>query len=229
MPNLINSLFMVFLIVAVPVLSFASTRPEALLLLPRKSLYVSAAFSEWVLAALTALVISLTGAGFWGFAAIPWAVFARWTVGLTGASFAGIGVALLLESMGLWPAESALVLRLIPQTRQEKLLAVLVLAPTAGVCEEFVYRGYLLPELASRFHSVAFAWVVSSLAFGLCHAYQKFSGVVRAALLGALLAAPVVLAGSLYPAIAAHFLIDAAGLLWIGPRSLPHTAGFSDC
>lgn len=228
MSNLINSLFIVFLIVVVPALSFASTRPEALLLLPRKSLYFSAAFSEWVLAALTVLVITLTSSGYWGFAAISWAVFARWTVGLIGASFAGIGIALLLESMGLWPAESALVLRLIPQTGQEKLLALLVLAPTAGVCEEFVYRGYLLGELAGRFHSVAFAWVVSSLAFGLCHAYQKFSGVVRAALLGALLAAPVVLTGSLYPAIAAHFLIDAAGLLWIGPRSLPRAVEFGN-
>lgn len=228
MPNLIESLFIAFLIVVVPVLSFASTRPEGLLLLPRKSLYLSAAFSEWVLAALTVLVIVLTGAGFWGFGAISWPVFVRWTVGLMGVSLAGIGVALLLESMGLWPAESALVLRLIPQTRTEKLLALFVLAPTAGVCEEFVYRGFLLGGLAGRFHSVAFAWVVSSLAFGLCHAYQKFSGVVRATLLGALLAAPVVLTGSLYPAIAAHFVIDALGLLWIGPRSLPRTVEFGN-
>lgn len=217
----INDVYILFLIIAVPALSFLSTRPQDLLRLPRKTLYFSAVTSQWVLAGLTALVIATTTAGFFGFGAISWTVFIRWTVGLVGVSCAGIGVALLLESLGLWPGDSPLVLRLIPVTPGEKAWALLIVAPTAAVCEEFVYRGYLLRELAVQTHSVVFAWVVSSLAFGFCHAYQKFSGAMRAALLGALLAAPVVLAGSLYPAIATHFVIDAAGLLWLGPRSLP--------
>lgn len=44
--------------------------------------------------------------------------------------------------------------------------------------------------------------------------------MIRAAALGALLAWPVVRTGSLYPAMAVHFLIDAAVLGWLGPRML---------
>jgi hypothetical protein len=44
--------------------------------------------------------------------------------------------------------------------------------------------------------------------------------MVRAGLLGALLAWPVVQMGSLYPSMTAHFLIDAVALLWLGPKFL---------
>jgi membrane protease YdiL (CAAX protease family) len=61
---------------------------------------------------------------------------------------------------------------------------------------------------------------LSSAAVGLAHLYQRPNGMIRAAALGALLAWPVVRTGSLYPAIAAHFLIDAAAFGWLGPRML---------
>ncbi len=217
---LINLLLVLFLLAGVPLLSFLSTRQPELLTAPRRALYFSAVLSQWLLAVLTAFIIVLTSAGFVGFATIPWTGFVRWTVGLFGASLAGMGVGALLESTGAWPGESPLVRRLIPRTRSEKLWALLIVAPTAGVCEEFVYRGYLLSQLSDFTHSAALAWALSSIAFGLCHGYQRSVGAVRATLLGALLAAPVVLAGAIYPSMAAHFLIDVAGLLWIGPASI---------
>ncbi|MGH9397628.1 MAG: CPBP family intramembrane glutamic endopeptidase [Terriglobia bacterium] len=220
MARAINDLFVLFLVAAVPVMSYLTTRQDELLLLPRKSLYFSAVVSQWLLAIFTALIIAFTSTPLWGFKVTSWVVCARWTGGLIGASFAGIGIGLLLEAMGWWPGEAPLVARLIPVTHSERVWALLIVAPTAGVCEEFVYRGYLLPQLAQQFHSLAFAWAVSSLAFGLCHAYQKFSGVVRATMLGALLAMPIVFGGSIYPCIVTHILIDAAALLWIGPASL---------
>ncbi|MGH9452063.1 MAG: CPBP family intramembrane glutamic endopeptidase [Terriglobia bacterium] len=220
MARVVNDLFVLFLIVVVPVMSYLTARQDELLMLPRKSLYFSAVVSQWSLAILAAVIIVFTSAPFWGFNIASWGGSIRWTAGLIGASFAGIGLGLLLEAMGWWPGEAPLVARLIPVTHSEKVWALLVVAPTAGICEEFVYRGYLLPQLARSSHSVAFAWAVSSIAFGLCHAYQRFSGVVRATLLGALLAAPIVFGASIYPAIVTHILIDAAALLWIGPASL---------
>jgi membrane protease YdiL (CAAX protease family) len=44
--------------------------------------------------------------------------------------------------------------------------------------------------------------------------------MVRAALLGGLLAYPMVHLGSLYPSMVAHFLIDALALAWLGPKFL---------
>jgi membrane protease YdiL (CAAX protease family) len=68
------------------------------------------------------------------------------------------------------------------------------------------------------------AWVWSSVAFGMAHAYQGWNGMVRAALLGGLLAYPMVHLGSLYPSMVAHFLIDALALAWLGPAFLGRKA-----
>ncbi len=208
---------MLFLVAGLPVLSILTARNQDIFLLPRRSLYLSAAFSQWLLALLTAGVALGTSTGLTFFKPPPLAVVAAWTIGLTLAALAGLALVLALQARGWWPEESRLVHLLIPGTRQEKLWALLVLAPTAGFCEEFVYRGYLISCLSSTLHSMGWAWVISSIAFGMAHTYQKPNGAVRAGLLGALLAWPVARLGSLYPSMAAHFLIDAIGLVWLGP------------
>ena len=109
-----------------------------------------------------------------------------------------------------------LVYLLIPETPREKLWAVLIVSPTAAFCEEFLFRGYLLTQFHDWLHSLLWAWVVSSVAFGLAHFYQGWSGMIRAGLLGALLAYPVVRWGNLYPAMLAHWMIDTVALLWLG-------------
>lgn len=216
----VNALFVIFLLAGVPILSYLTARQDEILRVSRKTLYFSAAVSQWVLAILAALAAILAQTGVAGLVSLPWMDFVRWTAGITGAALAATGLGLVLESLGWWPGESPLVNRLIPITRSEKLWALGVVAPTAGFCEEFIYRGYLLNQIVQRSHSLPFAWALSSIAFGLCHAYQKFGGVVRATLLGGLLAAPLVFAGSIYPAMAAHFLIDVAAFVWIGPHLL---------
>lgn len=221
---LINLLYVIFLLAVVPMLSYRTTRREEIAAMPRTALYFSAALSQWLLTLLTVFVVVFTSAPIDGLHAPGWAVFTRWTAGLLGAALAGIGVGILLERLGLLPGESYLVKRLIPHTTGEKLWALLIVAPTAGICEEFIFRGYLLANVKVLTHSLPLAWALSSAAFGLCHAYQNPAGAARATLLGALLAAPVVLAHSLYPAVAAHFLIDVAGLLWIGPATLKPVA-----
>ena len=45
--------------------------------------------------------------------------------------------------------------------------------------------------------------------------------MTRAALLGALLAYPVVRFGSLYPGMLAHWMIDSVALLWLGALMAP--------
>jgi membrane protease YdiL (CAAX protease family) len=141
------------------------------------------------------------------------------------AALLALGVVIFCERRGWLPHESDLVYRLIPETTREKLWGALIIAPTAAFCEEFLFRGYLLTQLHDWLHSLSWAWVVCSLAFGLAHCYQGWSGITRAGLLGALLAYPVVRLGSLYPAMLAHWMIDAIALVWLGPWLLRKDKG----
>ncbi len=219
--NLVGILFFVLLVAGIPTLSFLTARRADIRLLPRLDLYLSAALSQWLLASLGVLVVVTTGPGLRaiGFRAVAAGPIIHWTIILTLVSLAALGLVVLLERLNWFPEEPELVRLLMPRTRREKLLAVVLLAPTAALCEEFLYRGYLLHQLAS-WGLVPWAWVGSSLAFGMAHAYQGWNGMARAALLGGLLALPVIRLGSLYPSIAAHFLIDAVALAWLGPRFL---------
>ena len=219
--KVVGIFFVLLLVAGVPALSFVTARRSQLRLLPRSTLYFSAVISQWVLALLGLGIVLLSSSfSVIGFRGVSADSFLRWTALLSFVSLAASGLVLLLERQGWWPAESELVRLLLPETRREKLWAVLVLAPTAAFCEEFLYRGYLLAQFLQCFHSVSWGWGASSVAFGLAHTYQGFGGVVRAALLGALLAYPVMRLGSLYPSMAAHFLIDAVALAWLGPRFL---------
>ncbi len=214
--------FALFLLIGVPVLSILTARDERLRSAPRLLLYYSAVLSQWILAVLGVLAMLLGKVGLRavGLRSVSAGTFLEWAAGVTAASLALMVILLLLERWGWWPDETPLVYLLIPETRREKLWAALALSPTAAITEEFLYRGFLFVVLAGALHSVAWAWVLSSVAFGLAHAYQGLLGMLRAAALGALLAFPVFRLGSLYPSMAAHLVLDVLALVWLGPRML---------
>ena len=218
----LSGLFILFLVAGVPVLSLSTARDSRLHQMPRRALYLSAAISQWALAAVGLLVFFLSSLSALsiGFRTLPPLTALLWAGGLVALSVAGIGLGLVLERRGWWPAEGELVHLLIPRTGSEKAWSVLLLAPTAALCEEFLYRGFLLAQLSQWLRSGTWAWAASSLAFGLAHVYQGWSGMIRAALLGAMLAYPVIHFGSLYPSMLAHGLIDALALAWMGPTFL---------
>ena len=214
--------FLLLMVAGIPVMSWLTARDRQLRTLPRPSLYLSAAASEWLFVALglAAVRVARLGAGELGFRGIPLETLAAWTAMVMVLTAAGFALQALLERWGWWPEEAELVYLLMPQTRTEKIWAVALVAPTAALAEEFLYRGYLFAMITRAFGSSAAAWALSSAAFALAHSYQRPSGMARAALLGALLAWPVVRTGSLYPAMAAHFLIDAVMFGWLGPKLL---------
>ncbi len=218
--SVLRTAFAVFLMVGVPVLSWRSARPEQLQGIPKTALYFSAVLSQWILAAIGVLVVFVAWPRWTdvSLAEVPWSGFFKWTLLVVGISVAGLGLVLLLEQRGWWPEESEMVRLLMPENGRERFWALFGLAPTAGLCEEFLYRGCLLAQATAWFHSAAWGVVVSSIAFGFAHSYQGFNGMIRAGLLGALLAWPVVQLGSLYPSMAAHFMIDAVALFWLGPK-----------
>jgi membrane protease YdiL (CAAX protease family) len=82
------------------------------------------------------------------------------------------------------------------------------LSLAAGLCEELVFRGFLLGVLAIAWGSVAAASLASAAVFGVVHGYQGMAGAVRAAVLGVVLTVPVLVTGSLIPSMVAHFALD---------------------
>jgi uncharacterized protein len=214
--------FALIVVVVVPVVSIASTRQAEIRSVPRLAIYLSAVLSEWLLALVggAVVLVASTKLSPGGFRTCSLAAFATWTSLLSGFALAGLVGILVAERRGWLQPESELVHLLMPSTRREKLWAALLVAPTAGFCEEFIYRGFLLSVLSHWCHSLLWGWSLSSLAFGLAHIYQGVSGVLRVTIMGALLAWPAVHLGSLYPSMTSHFLIDAVALVWLGPRLL---------
>jgi membrane protease YdiL (CAAX protease family) len=130
----------------------------------------------------------------------------------TGAVVA-VALGFAVASRLLGQREAPLLERLLPRTGPQRAVFVL-LSLSAGVGEELAFRGFLIPALETATGSSSLAVIVSSLAFGMLHSYQRSAGVLRAGALGVVLAAPLLATGSLYPSIAAHALFDLiAGLL----------------
>lgn len=88
---------------------------------------------------------------------------------------------------------------------------------TAGVCEEIVYRGYLI-WYAAQFTGegtggLLMAVALTSLVFGLGHIYQGVGGAIQIFAAGLFLGGIYILSGSLWVPMAAHAIIDiVAGL-----------------
>ncbi len=103
----------------------------------------------------------------------------------------------------------------LPRTRQE-LRWFILLSITAGVCEEILFRGFLIWYF-SQFSATAVAVVLSAIVFGLAHSYQGWQGSLRAGVMGLVLAVSYVLTGSLWVPIFLHIAGDiyAGTLGWL--------------
>jgi membrane protease YdiL (CAAX protease family) len=173
------------------------------------------------------------------------ALVALWRAKARGFSFAMLGLALpspgraaglavvlslvlvayqlaSLRKLARLPAErqgfaGLLIRRLFPQNHLEAAVFFAVTL-TAGLCEEFLYRGFVLGALAGNAATRPALGIFGSAAlFAVAHLYQGATGLVTTFIWGAGFAAAKVWTGSLLPTIVAHFFVDlVAGLA--GPR-----------
>jgi len=110
---------------------------------------------------------------------------------------------------------------ILPQSGVE-LLPYCGLAMTAGICEEFLYRGFAYAALTRAGAPIWLGFFATSILFGLAHLYQGRGGVLGTTILGLLFAGGRLLFGSLMPPIVWHSVIDlVAGI--VGPRYLFRT------
>ena len=96
--------------------------------------------------------------------------------------------------------------RMMPRSDQE-MRWFTWLAVTAGVCEELLYRGYLIWYLG---HWLALlpAVAVAAVIFGFGHAYQGPRGILVTSLVGLFMGGVYLLTGSLIACMVIHALMD---------------------
>jgi membrane protease YdiL (CAAX protease family) len=132
--------------------------------------------------------------------------------GIVGATIIASLQWLNLRRVSRIPPESrgplqAIAERILPQTTVE-LLPYLALAITAGLCEEFLYRGFAMAALVQAGLSAWLVILASSILFGLAHSYQGRGGIVMTFVVGLVLGVSRLTYNSLVPAILWHSAVD---------------------
>jgi membrane protease YdiL (CAAX protease family) len=153
-------------------------------------------------------------------------IHGRWRIliaAMAGAATLGTLQWLNLRRMGRSAGKArefmqALAERILPQSRVE-LLPYLALAVTAGLCEEFLYRGFAMAALTRAGLPVWGVVLLSSVFFGLAHLYQGRGGLVSTLVIGTVFGTARIAYDGLVPAMLWHFAVDAvAGVA--GPKYL---------
>lgn len=132
------------------------------------------------------------------------------TVGMLIAIFLPAVLALRSPALRAKAGKSAQRLAfLLPSSKEERRWWWLVCI-TAGVCEETVYRGFLVHYFHTQsFHlTLTSALVVSSLIFGVGHLYQGGLGAVQTALIGFIFGAMFIVTGNLLLPMFVHTILD---------------------
>jgi membrane protease YdiL (CAAX protease family) len=231
---------LILLVLAVAIPWRGAIRIQRLLAQPsftgsqRLSLYTSTILFQWGLAAivfwrgssrqLTPNQLGLVVPGVWRTGLIAFALTAilclnQWA-GLKKMEMKGVHRSSLLFRFRE---------RIMPHTTLETAVFA-VLACTAGLVEEFVYRGFVFAVSANVFspsaHPALLAIIVSSAWFAIAHLYQGRRGIITTLVVGIIFSAVRFWSGSLLPDVIAHAGIDLmAGIplpkFGLGQRNAP--------
>jgi len=98
---------------------------------------------------------------------------------------------------------------------KNELPAYIIMCITAGICEEIIFRGFLITYVRSFFelsrYATTWAVVIPAIVFAAAHYYQEMKAVVKIALLSVLFGFIFIYSGSLWIVIVLHFGIDLVG------------------
>ena len=173
--------------------------------------YLASIAMEWVLAAVV----------FWGLrlrhtslrsvygqpsrSAFEWisdagAAFAFWFIALMVLS----SLAFAMKPLHLHPENiGSTVSKLAPFSLSE-MIAWTALSISAGICEEFIFRGYLQQQFTRMSHQLWIGVLGSALVFGFAHGYEGLSGMLLITAFGALFSVFRLMRGNLRAGMMAH-------------------------
>ena len=176
--------------------------------------YVRTIAAEWALVAAAVVLMIVNGrslSGLWLAPPVGWraAGYALPVVDavlvLVQARAIASQPAALAKLRAKWQPLRAL----IPHTPGEYRLFAL-LSITAGFCEEFLFRGYLVWVLQLVMGLIPAA-IVSMVLFGLAHGYQGGKFGFRAAMAGVAMGVLALVTRSLLPSMLLHAVMDLGG------------------
>jgi membrane protease YdiL (CAAX protease family) len=177
--------------------------------------YVVIMAFEWILLAFIWFGVSRCGltlkdliAGSW---ARPLAILRDIGIAVAFLVISGI----ILNGIGhvLKTVPNQAIRNVLPRTPIETVVYLLV-ALTAGFCEEVFFRGYLQRQFTALTDSIAGGIVLQGIAFGASHGYQGWKWMLLISVFGTLFGLLAYWRRSLRPGMVAHFVQDGiAGVL----------------
>lgn len=132
---------------------------------------------------------------------------------------AGLGYAMGLTAPGKAEETRKVLGFLAPQTLRQGILFG-ALCVTAGICEEFIFRGYFQRQFAGVAKNVYAGIVGSAIVFGLGHGYEGAKRMLLIAIYGLMFGLLAHFRKSLRPGMIAHTWHDAftGALLYLASR-----------
>ena len=101
--------------------------------------------------------------------------------------------------------------KIVPRSLPETVVFA-ALASTAGLSEEFLYRGFAFAVFLRMFAGTnipaLYAGTVSSVWFGAAHLYQGRRGIITTFVVGMIFVAMRLYSGNLLPSVIAHTAVD---------------------
>jgi len=190
-------------------------------------LYFIVLLTQWTLTAMCAWVMArrhLNIADLGLLHAGPaWAWILATTLGLVLAGATMLAVRSIRAGHSEVPGHLRHIARILPQNVMERI-GFTPVALTAGICEETLYRGFLVFAFYQASHNAWLAFGLSTLAFGFGHLYQGPRGIISTMVLGFVLVTMYSASKSLWPGIALHAFIDLANGNALGSLSKPRPA-----
>lgn len=119
---------------------------------------------------------------------------------------------IVLNGLGylLKVAPNQAIRNMLPQSATDVIL-FLMLALTAGFCEEVIFRGYLQRQFSALTQAAAGGIVLQGIAFGAGHGYQGWKYMLLIAVFGTMFGLLAHWRHSLRPGMITHFVQDGVG------------------
>jgi uncharacterized protein len=219
-PGVIEHVLFFFIGVALPILALISGKLQSGEydeedLPPKKHLFYTNGLVLWIAALIVLTAVNYSGQDFamLGFRLPEWntqvffflAFFLLFYIGDILGGF-------LIPRLKKTKIENFKDLKPIIPLNNEEYRHYSFLAFSAGVCEEFVYRGFLIPYLISLFSSFEnphyYAVAFQALIFSLSHMYQGKTAVYKIFLLSVLFGLIFLYSGSLLIVVVLHVAVD---------------------